>query len=134
MSKHIVVSIRRDSYRWPVLSLIIQGHCFSKSAAEKLVTKLVMEAYLKRAGLRGRQPRMHILDYRVVDVDGYKRLQAAAKASKTIRRKRAAKKGAETRRKNMEARVKNSRSTTKPATNPWTEPNPYSILMQEGPC
>jgi len=107
MSKHIVVSVRRDRYFRPKLTIVVEGRCSSQAAAERFITGLIMAAYAKRSGKKfGRFASMRVFNYRVVDELGLKRLSAAAKASVTIRRRMAAKKAAETRRRNRVAQFR----------------------------
>lgn len=104
MSKFIVVSIHRDRFIWPKLSIVVEAHVSSESAGMKFITQKVMASYEKRQrGKWGRWSTMTVCNYRVVDAEGFKRLRAAAKASATIRRRRAAKKAAVTRAKNRAA-------------------------------
>ena len=106
MSKHFVVSVRRDRYFQPKLTIVVEARVSSAAAGERFITRLIMEAYAKRSGKKfGRFASMRVFNYRIVDEQGLKRLYAAAKASVTLRRKRAAKKAAETRRKNAVARA-----------------------------
>lgn len=97
MSKHIVVSVKRDRWFWPKLTITVEARVTSESAGQKFITKQVMDAYAKRGGKV--YVRIKVKDYRVVDEAGLRRLRAAAKASVTIRRRRAAKKAAVTRAK-----------------------------------
>lgn len=99
MSKFIVVSIHRDRYFWPKLTVKVEARCSTETAANTFITLWVMDAY--RNNLRGRSRKyINVKDFRIVDEVGLRRLLAAAKASATIRRKRAAKKAAATRAKN----------------------------------
>lgn len=104
MSKQmIVVSVKRDRWFWPKLTIVIEARVPSAAAGEAFITKQVMAAYRK---LRGKvRHYVQTKDYRVLDEVGLKRLRAAAKASATIRRKRGAKKAAVTRAKNKAARL-----------------------------
>lgn len=103
MTKHIVVSIHRDRWFWPKLSIVVETRVKSKAAAQAFIVSQVMAAYEKRSGKRWISCR--VKDFRVVDELGLKRLQAAAKASATIRRRRGAKKAAATRAKLKAARI-----------------------------
>lgn len=96
--KNIVVSIKRDRYCQPKLTIVVEARVSSESAARKFVTEQIMAFFEKRRGKHRNW--MRVKDFRIVDEVGLKRLQAAAKASVTLRRKRAAKKAAATRAKN----------------------------------
>lgn len=106
MSKHIVVSIHRDRWYYPKLSIIVEARVSSAAAAQRFITEQVMNSFVKRMrGKKGQYISIRVKDFRVVDEAGLKRLKAAAKASATVRRKRAAKKAAATRAKNKAARI-----------------------------
>jgi len=108
MSKHIVVSIERKGYRYPKLTIVVHTQATTAAAARRIITDKIMAGYDKRCrGTMREYSSMRIKEYRVVDELGLKRLLAAAKASVTIRRKRAAKKAAATRAKNRQASMMN---------------------------
>lgn len=98
MKEHIVVSLQRHGYSWPRLVVTVEARVSSATAAERFVIDEVLKAYAKRTGRT--RVTCKVKDMRVVDELGLKRLLAAAKASVTIRRKRAAKKGILTRARN----------------------------------
>jgi hypothetical protein len=105
MSQAFVVAVLRDGWSWPKLSIVIEGRFKTAAAADRWITRKLREMYEKRRGRRwSRWSSMRVVDFRVVDRAGLVRLQAAAKASKTIRRKRAAQKAAKTRARNLAAR------------------------------
>jgi hypothetical protein len=107
MSKFIVVSIHRNRWFWPTLKVVDEARVSSAAAGEKFITQRVMNAYKKRMdGKKGAYISIRVKEYRVVDATGLKRLQAAAKASVTLRRRRAAKKAAATRVKNRTRTVR----------------------------
>lgn len=107
MSKFYVVSVNRDCWRYPKLTIVIEAHVASRAEGKRFITEKVMSAFEKRLrGKMGRWPSVRIKDLRIVDDVGLKRLQAAAKASVTVRRKRAAKKAAATRAKKQASAVK----------------------------
>lgn len=95
---NIVVSIHRDTWSRPKLTITVEARLGTQATAQEFITRKVMEAYDARTGKRFKY--IKVKDYRVVDEVGLRRLQAAAKASATIRRKRAAKKAAATRARN----------------------------------
>ena len=106
MSQSIVVIVHRDRWSWPKLTITVEKRCPTVAAAERYITNRLRELYEKRRGRRwSRWSTMRVFDFRVVDAEGLVRLQAAAKASKTIRRKRAAQKAAKTRARNQAARM-----------------------------
>lgn len=95
-----VVCVKRDSYRFPKLTVKILTEVPNLLTGARFITEMIMSLYEKRRVQKmGKHPSMRIEDYRVLDETGLKRLQSAAKASATLRRKRAAKKAAETRAK-----------------------------------
>lgn len=106
MSQSYVVIVHRDRYSWPKLTITVEGRFKTEVAADRYVSRRLRAMFEKRRGGHfGRWPSMRVFDFRAVDLDGLKRLQAAAKASKTIRRKRAAQKAAKTRARNRAARM-----------------------------
>lgn len=105
MNKHSVVSIHRDRWSRPKLTINIEARVPSVAAGERFIAEQVMAAYSKRIRAKlGRWASMRIVEFRVVDEQGLKRLMAAAKASVTIRRRLAAKKAAATRKRNLTLR------------------------------
>lgn len=101
MSKFIVVTVHRDRWRFPKLTIKVEANVSSEAAGRKFVERRILELFDKRSrGKFGIYSSMRVFDFRVVDEVGLRRLRAAAKASATLRRKRAAKKAAETRAKN----------------------------------
>lgn len=102
-----VVCVKRDSYRFPKLTVKILTEVPNLLAGARFITEMIMSLYEKRRTQKmGKYPSMRIEDYRVLDETGLKRLQSAAKASATLRRKRAAKKAAETRAKKAASATK----------------------------
>lgn len=94
---HYVVIIHRDRYYWPKLTISVQARVKTPSAGQAFITRCIMSAYAKRCrGKFSQHSSMRVAEYRVVDAVGLKRLQAAAKASATVRRRRAAKKAVQT--------------------------------------
>lgn len=92
-----VVIVHRDRWSWPRLTLTVEGRFKTREAADLYITNRLRATFDKRRGRHwSRWNSMRIHDFRVVDAVGLKRLQAAAKASVTIRRKRAAQKAVQT--------------------------------------
>lgn len=108
MSKHIVVSVSRDRYYWPKLTIVVEARVSSVKQGQRFITKQVMAAFTRRMRGKkvGRFISVRVKDFRIVDEAGLKRLRAAAKASATVRRKRAAKRAAATRAKNRAAQAR----------------------------
>jgi hypothetical protein len=84
---YYVVTVHRDRFYKPKLKVIIEARVFSAAAGERLITAKVMKTFHNRV-FRGPSPYIPVKDWRVVDANGLKRLQSAAKASVTRRRKR----------------------------------------------
>lgn len=107
MSQYIVAIVHRDCWSWPKLTITVEGRFKTPSAADSFISKRLRAIYEKRRGRHwSKWNSMRIFDFRVVDAQGLKRLQAAAAASRTVRRKRAALKGAITRARNKGDMVK----------------------------
>lgn len=101
----VVVSVDRDRYYYPKLTIVVEARVSSAAAGEQFITAQVMRLYEKRRkGKFAKFSSMRVKEFRVVDEVGLRRLQAAAKASVTIRKKRAAKRAAETRARNRAVR------------------------------
>ena len=112
MSKSFVVSVNRNGWSWPKLSIVILGTCSTPAAADAFINRHLRRLYEKRRGGRfSKYSSMRVSDFRVVDAAGLKRLYAAAQASVTIRRKRAAKTGVITRLRNRGLTLKVDRNT-----------------------
>lgn len=106
MNNLFVVSVDRDRWYQPKLTVTVLARVPSERAGERFITSKVMEAYARRCKSKfGRMPSMRVKEMRLVDELGLKRLQAAAKASVTLRRRRAAKRAAATRAKNRAAKA-----------------------------
>lgn len=98
---HIVVIVHRDRWSWPKLTITVEGRFKTPAAADRFITRQLRAQFERRRGKHwSRWNTMRIHDYRIVDAEGLTRLRAAAKASVTIRRKRAAVKAAATRWRN----------------------------------
>jgi len=101
---YYVVTVLRDCFSHPKLTVVIETLVSSVAGGERFIARALMKRF-KSKDVRTPYPRIAVKDWRVVDVDGLKRLRAAAKASVTLRRKRAAKKAAATRARNKAARL-----------------------------
>ncbi len=94
---HFVVIVHRDRYFWPKLTLSVVKRCKTPAAGDAYITQCIMALYEKRCrGKFSPHSSMRVQEFRVVDETGLKRLQAACKASVTVRRRRAAKKAVQT--------------------------------------
>lgn len=101
--KHYVVAIERKGFCFPRLKIVVLAKGVSPAAGRRFITDTIMAAYDKKIKGTVRQwASIRINEYRVVDEKGLKRLNAAAKASVTLARRRAAKKAAATRKRNRE--------------------------------
>ncbi|SRR5579885_1141934 len=112
MATHYVVIVHRDRYYWPKLRISVQARVKTQAAGERFITRWIMSQYAKRCrGKFSAHSSMRVAEFRVVDAQGLKRLQAVAKASATVRRRRGAKKAAITRLRNRGLRLKVDRNT-----------------------
>jgi|SRR5579871_1082528 len=129
---HYVVSVRRDRYSWPKLHIVIEARVKTPAAGDRFINRKLRELFDKRANCRwSRWNTMRVQDFRVVDVEGLKRLQAAAKASATIRRKRGAKKAAITRLRNRGVQLKVDRNTLTYTVIPKKQPTLQERMLTE---
>jgi hypothetical protein len=97
---YIVVKITRDRWFWPVLKVTTVTEKPSEESAKQYITEYIMAIYERRINSKikmGPYSRVYVPELRTVTREGLKRLQAAAKASVTVRRRRAAAKAAKTR-------------------------------------